>query len=91
MLYCFSGFQDYSSISLNTLTFPSGTVTGDTRCFTVGILDDTMVENDEFFTVSLSNHHGAVVSGGSIQIIIEDNDGMAIRDCCGCYFLYTIV
>ena len=78
MLYCLSVNQDYSAIGSLTLTFPSGTATGDTHCFTLGILHDTRVENDEFFTVSLSNGQGAVVTGGSIQITIEDNDGMAI-------------
>jgi hypothetical protein len=63
--------RDFPSISSNLL-FPSGDGVGTIRCFTVRIYDDTRVENDEYFTVSLSN---TFRTPGTATINILDNDG----------------
>ena len=66
---------DFQQISSNTLSFSSGDDTGTMRCFTVGISDDTRVENDEYFTVSLTSGYRTVIADGSTTINILDNDG----------------
>ena len=69
------GNWDFSAISSNTLTFLSGDGVGTVRCFTVEIYNDTSIENDEFFTLSLRNGRDAVATGSSARINILDNDG----------------
>lgn len=66
---------DFPNIFLNTLSFSSGDGVGTVRCFTVGIYDDTRVENNEFFTVSLTSGGRTQVTGGSTRINVLDNDG----------------
>jgi hypothetical protein len=67
--------RDFPFISGNTLSFSSGDGVGTMRCFTVGITDDTRVENDELFTVSLANGVRTQVAQGTTTINIIDNDG----------------
>jgi hypothetical protein len=67
--------RDFSFISSNTLRFSSGDGVGTVRCFTVGIIDDTRVENDEYFTVSLFSGSRTRVAQGIAIINILDNDG----------------
>ena len=50
------------------------------RCITVGIYDDTRVENDEFFTLSPRNGNNIRFTGGSARINILDNDGKNNND-----------
>ena len=71
---CLAANADFSAIGSNTLAFPSGTSAGDIRCISVNIIDDTSVENDELFTLSLQSAQDATVVGGSIQITIQDTD-----------------
>ena len=66
--------QDFSLINLAILIFPSGITAGDMRCVTVSILDDTRVENDEYFTLTLQSGSRTVVTGSSTMINIQDND-----------------
>ena len=67
--------QDFSSIYRNTLSFSSGDGVGTMRYFTVGISDDTRVENDERFTVSLSSGSRTRIAQRITTINIHDNDG----------------
>lgn len=66
---------DFPPILSNILSFSSGDNVGTIRCFTVRIYDDTRVENDEFFTVSLTNGVRTQATGSSTRINILDNDG----------------
>ena len=61
---------DYTSIS-STLTIPAGRLTGTIR---VPILDDTLDEPDETFTVTLSSPTNATISDDSGTGTITDND-----------------
>ena len=49
---------------------------GETRCVTVNIIDDTSVENDEYFTFTIQNQDRTRIEGSaSVRINIYDNDG----------------
>ena len=49
---------------------------GETRCVTVNIVDDTSVENDEYFTFTIQNQDRTRTEGSaSVRINIYDNDG----------------
>jgi hypothetical protein len=64
--------NDYTAAN-GTLNFADGEVS---KTFSVVILDDTIYENDEVFTVSLSNVTGGAVLGAPISatITIPEND-----------------
>ena len=66
---------DFLYIYRNTLWFSSGDGVGTIRCFTVRIIDDTRVENDEYFRVSLSGRSRTRVAQGTTIINILENDG----------------
>jgi hypothetical protein len=66
---------DFSFVPSNTLSFSSGDGVDTMRCFTVRIYDDTWVENDEYFIISLSNRYRTRVAPGTTTINILDNDG----------------
>jgi len=63
-----------SSVSLE---FPVGARSGDARCINVTILDDTALEGNETFTVSLTvtNVNITVENDLTTVTIIPDNDG----------------
>ena len=62
--------SDYTSGS-GTLTFnPGDTV----KSFNIPIINDTVLEGDETFTVAFSNAAGASLATSSITVTIEDND-----------------
>ena len=46
--------DDYDAVSATTLEFPAGSGNSLTRCITVDITDDLLIECDETFTVSLT-------------------------------------
>ena len=49
---------------------------GETRCITLNIIDDTRVENDEYFVFTIKNRARTQIEGSSnIRINILDNDG----------------
>jgi hypothetical protein len=62
--------DDYTS-SDGTLTIPSGNTSGIVE---VPIVDDTMDELDETFTVDISNPVNATIEDGQITVTIIDND-----------------
>lgn len=66
---------DFPFISPRILSFSSGDGVGTLLCFNVGITDDTRVENDEQFTVSLSTRFRTLIAQGTTTINIIDNDG----------------
>ena len=61
---------DYAAVS-GTLTFPPGTVT---RTITVPILSDVLDEDDETFTLNLSNPVNATITDGQGLGTITDDD-----------------
>ena len=68
--------QDYRVPGVTTLTFPVSSVNMAEQCLMITIVDDTLAEGDESFTVSLINP----VGGGSIlgtpstaSVVITDN------------------
>lgn len=68
--------SDYTAKS-GTLTFASGTSTL-SQTFTVSITDDTVQENDETYTVSLSSAVNATIATSSVTTTITDNDGRTL-------------
>ena len=66
--------DDFTSASAQTLSIPAGDTTA---TFSVGTIDDTVTEDDETFTVTLSNPSSNVLLGTvkSATGTIVDNDG----------------
>jgi len=62
---------DYTGISATTLNLPAGMIS---NTFTVAILDDALDENNETFTVTLSNPVNATIGDGEGIGTITDND-----------------
>ena len=58
------------------LVFPTSSATGATRCRSVTLENDSVVEDVEVFSVSLSSQDPAVlVAASSAVISISDSDG----------------
>ena len=68
---------DYSAISESRLVFPSGSMTGSNLTLTVDIGDDNIVEEEEYFIVSLRSLDVDIQTEeakNSAKIFIEDDD-----------------
>jgi len=65
--------QDYEAVAA-TLTFPAGETAGSV---TVAVLDDTVDEDSESFSVTLSNAANADIAVGTAAATINDNDSAA--------------
>ena len=72
----FSG-MDYADVRPEFL-FPAGSMVGDSTCVRVTVIDDSLIESTEQFTVSLDNAEAITVAKNEseVTITIEDNDGM---------------
>ena len=73
--YCNSNYSagvDDFTVTMSMVTFNSGDASGSTKCFTIEMTDDTVLEVDENFIVILSVSGESV---GSAIVTIEDNDG----------------
>ena len=60
------------------MTFPTTSVSGDTACAAMAILDDDALEGDHSFTVQLASTTPTGVTIGtdsSTTVTIQDNDG----------------
>ena len=70
--------SDYSSVSA-ILTFFPGSPPGSTQCFSVSIIDDTVLESDGSFSLQLLAPNPAVVSTtlekDRTTVTITDDDG----------------
>jgi predicted acyl esterase len=55
----------------NTLTIPEGATS---VLIVIPVIDDTFDENDETFTVGLTNPQGASIEDGFVTVTIADND-----------------
>lgn len=70
--------EDYRFASGN-FTFPPSTMPSQDRCFNIDILDDLTFESTEQLSVNLSANVSRVnLITTSIQIEIEDNDGVTV-------------
>ena len=70
-----AGHEEFQVVQFNTIYFYSGDTVGDMRCATVGIVDDTKVEDDEFFNFEIFNGWRTQVAESSTRINILENDG----------------
>ena len=74
----FSAGNDYDMLSI-VLTFSSGQSVGGAQTTSVTIQDDSSVENDEVFSVSISSMDSGVMLGIStawVTIIEDSTDSM---------------
>ena len=71
--------SDYT-LSSGTLTFPSGSISGTIKTFTVSITNDTYVEPTETYTITLSGITGGLVSVSDAIATgtITDNEAASI-------------
>ena len=75
-LFLSSGVEDYSNIASCLIHVPDGTVTGDTVCTSLGLTDDSSVEPEETFTLSLvaDQFQPVIVTNKTTSVTIIDND-----------------
>ena len=68
--------SDYTAVS-SLLTFPATTSTGDVmRCINVSITDDSVFEESETFTVTVTTTSPRVTLGNNdTTVTITDNEG----------------
>ena len=65
---------DYG-VTEGTLTFAPGTASGATQNVSLGIVNDSLDENDETFTLNLSGAVGAAISASASEVVtIQDDD-----------------
>jgi len=81
-----AGDRDYSQLTVD-LTFNAGSQAGSNACANISIIDDDILESDEYFTVILSSSDPVNfdVSMGSCTII-EDSDCELLMGFLGCPF-----
>ena len=66
---------DYTTASVD-ITFPEGSMDGDTRCINISVTDDMALEGDETFTVTLTVSSGDIIEENNMTTItIIDNEG----------------
>ena len=71
--------SDYEMTTMN-LAFPISSMDNDIQCLNITIMEDTLVEGDETFAVTLTTALG-VTTGTDITIItITDNEGIGCAD-----------
>ena len=69
---------DFTAKTSTTLTFEPGDPGDTTKTFTVQTTDDTDIEEDETFTVTLSNPSDATISDATAKGTIENDDEAAL-------------
>ena len=69
------GGSDYVEIFM-VLTFLAGSANGTMRCFDITIEDDTALEGEETFTVTLTTQDSVLLEEDEILVTISDNDGI---------------
>ena len=73
--------SDYTPVSM-PLEFPAGSSHGDTQCIDVVILDNSILEDNETFTVMLDVITSHVMEGTSLTTVtIHDNDSEYMHAC----------
>ena len=73
------GTEDYIAFQLVSLTFDEGSLSGDEQCYSVVIIDDTLVEGNETLFVTLTSPEpalvGSTLSRATITIVPDPADG----------------
>ena len=64
--------DDYTIIE-SAVTFNSSDAVGSTKCFSINITDDMILEMDETFSAVILTSNGGFI--GTCIVTIEDNDG----------------
>ena len=68
---------DYTAITSSPLVFPAGSTDGAMECMNITIMEDTLFEGDETFTVGLMVVTSGVMAGNTETIVtITDNEGL---------------
>ena len=71
--------SDYTSHS-STVAFPSGSTDNTPGCVNISITDDSALEGNEVFTVTLDTLDPDVLLGNNVTVItLEDNDSMSVN------------
>jgi hypothetical protein len=84
--------EDYVAFQLVSLTFDVGLVSGDEQCYDVVIIDDSFVEDNETFFVTLTSPEpallGSIISRATVTINPDPADSK-LRHMCSlkCSFL----
>lgn len=75
-------FIDHKHMMITNLTFPANSSSGDMECLNVTIIEDTLLEGDETFTVSLellTIGKGVQLGNSVVVVSIVDNEGKSIE------------
>ena len=64
---------DYTSFQLEPLIFFSGAQAGDELCYFIPVVDDDILENSEFFFITLSSNELAFMGSVSTEAIVTIN------------------
>ena len=76
-----------------TLVFASGSPNGTMMCANVAVLNDSMVECDEEFSVELSfdaAKDNLILANNTTSVMLMDSDGMSKRAYCITYNLTSL-
>ena len=73
LIYLPTAGLDYSTVlTPSILTFGAGSIIGNTACFDVSLLTDSVVEGQEFFFLSLTSSDGLVtISSGQSSATVN--------------------
>ena len=77
-LYYSSAGVDYDEISVS-LTFFEGSGDGNVTATAIGIIDDVILEGDEFFRVHVTSEERVVIQSNYTDIHIVDDDSKFMR------------
>ena len=71
--------EDFSGTSPSTVSFPAGSVDGNTSCLSIPIIDDDNFEGDHSFTARIMGVEpdtvNITIDDTLASIMIQDNDG----------------
>ena len=86
--------SDFLPVNTN-LVFTAGSSDGDSLCFDVVIIDNSIAELDESFTLILNSLTPSVFSvagnGGQATVTIIDDEGMQLCWCASCATIVNII
>ena len=87
-LYSYSADYDYKS-TIHTLTFePSNERGSQQQCVEIEIINDSLPEDWEVFTLQLSTNNSAVdLTTHGVDVYIQPNNGLSVH----CILLHTCV
>ena len=77
-LFYSSAGVDYDEVTVS-LTFFEGSRDGNVTFVTIGIIDDVILEGDEFFRVCVTSEERVVIQSNCTDIRILDDDSKFMR------------